>query len=48
MDYAVNSLCTMLREDKSAIYIQTTVATGTGDVTMPVAYEDHRSNGPMR
>jgi hypothetical protein len=35
-------------EDGEAIYINIIVATGTGDATMPVAYEDHSSNGPMR
>jgi hypothetical protein len=35
-------------EDDVAIYIGITVATGVGDATMPVAYEDHSSNGPMR
>jgi hypothetical protein len=29
------------------LYIKITVATGTGDATTPVAYEDHSSNGPM-
>jgi hypothetical protein len=35
-------------EDNGAIYIKITVATGVGDTTTPVAYEDHSSNGPMR
>jgi hypothetical protein len=33
---------------KGAIYIQITVATGVGDATTPVAYEDHSSIEPMR
>jgi hypothetical protein len=35
-------------EDDGAIYIKITVATGGDGATMPVAYEDHNSNGPMR
>jgi hypothetical protein len=35
-------------EDDGAIYIKITVATGGDDATMPVAYKDHHSNGPMR
>jgi hypothetical protein len=35
-------------EDDGAIYIKIRVATGAGDATTPVAYEDHSSNGPMR
>jgi hypothetical protein len=35
-------------EDDAATYIKITVATGAGDTTTTVAYEDHSSNGPMR
>jgi hypothetical protein len=35
-------------EGGGAIYIKMTVATGTGDATMLIAYEDHSSNEPMR
>jgi hypothetical protein len=35
-------------EDDDAIYIEIIVAMGAGDATMPVAYEDHSSDGPMR
>jgi hypothetical protein len=47
-DRVMNLLCTLLREDKCAIYIKITIATGTSDATMPVAHEDSSSNGPMR
>jgi hypothetical protein len=36
-----------LEEDNGAIYIKITVATGAGDATTLVAYEDHSSNGSM-
>jgi hypothetical protein len=35
-------------EDVGAIYIKIIVAMGGDDATMPVAYEDHSSNMPMR
>jgi hypothetical protein len=35
-------------EDDGAINIKITVATGMGDATTSVSYEDHSSNGPMR
>jgi hypothetical protein len=35
-------------EDDGAIYIKITVATGAGDATTPIAYEDQNSNGPMK
>jgi hypothetical protein len=35
-------------EDDGAIYIKIIVAMGGDDAPMPVAYEDHSSNGPMR
>jgi hypothetical protein len=35
-------------EDDGAIYITIIVAMSAGDATVPVAYEDNSSNGPMR
>jgi hypothetical protein len=40
------ALC--LGEDEGAIYIKIIVATGVGDATTPIAYEDYSSNEPMR
>jgi hypothetical protein len=40
------ALC--LGEDEVTIYIKITVATGAGDITMHVAYEDHNRIGLMR
>jgi hypothetical protein len=37
-------LRTLLKEEEGAIYIHTTVATGAGAVTMPIASKDHNNN----
>jgi hypothetical protein len=35
-------------EVEGTIYIKIIVATGAGDATTPIAYEDHNSNMPIR
>jgi hypothetical protein len=35
-------------EDDGALDIKITLATGVSDTAMPIAYEDHSSNGLMR
>jgi hypothetical protein len=48
MDRVVKSLCTLLGEDEGVVYTWIIVATGKGDTTTPVLYEDHSSNRQMR